>query len=403
MTGPDYTDPEWLQDEIDDLLTFYYPTCVDEDHGGFIAQLDELTGEVYDRSSKHLVATSRFIVNFCIGAELASHEWCRSMAERGVAFLHDGHFDQDTQGYDWLLEGREPVDRTRVCYGHAFVLLAYARAAALDIADAEEYLTETYDILIERFWEPDHQLCRSEFAPDWEQPDSYRGQNANMHTCEALLAAYEATGERRFLDRATTIAKRLTVDLAAETDGLLWEHYTADWEHDMGYNRDEPAHKFRPWGYQPGHHAEWAKLLAVLDRYTDLSWPINRGRELFEFAITDGWDDEYGGFYYTVDLDGDPVVDDKYRWPVAEAIGAAAALCERTGDERYREWYDRLWEYAQAHFVTPRSNWRQKCARDNTPYDPPRGPAVEPGYHPIGACYEGIRSFDESTTMNLGE
>ncbi|MFO7791068.1 MAG: OmpA family protein, partial [Bacteroidales bacterium] len=56
--------------------------------------------------------------------------------------------------------------------------------------------------------------------------EAYRGQNANMHTCEAMLAAYEATGERRYLDRAREVAHALTVRLAAETDGLLWEHYT---------------------------------------------------------------------------------------------------------------------------------------------------------------------------------
>jgi len=88
-----------------------------------------------------------------------------------------------------------------------------------------------------------------------------------MHACEAFLAAYEATDEARYLDRARHIAEAITVDLAAETDGLLWEHYTADWEHDFAYNVDEPRHQFRPPGYQPGHHAEWAKLLALLDRY----------------------------------------------------------------------------------------------------------------------------------------
>ena len=56
-----------------------------------------------------------------------------------------------------------------------------------------------------RFWLPDHGLYADEATPDWQlQP--YRGQNANMHATEACLAAYEATGERRFLDRAELVA-----------------------------------------------------------------------------------------------------------------------------------------------------------------------------------------------------
>lgn len=44
-------------------------------------------------------------------------------------------------------------------------------------------------------------------------------------------------------------------------DGLLWEHYTTNWEHDWSYNRERPTHLYRPWGYQPGHLMEWTKLL----------------------------------------------------------------------------------------------------------------------------------------------
>jgi mannose/cellobiose epimerase-like protein (N-acyl-D-glucosamine 2-epimerase family) len=393
MNEPDYTDAGWLRQEIRNVLEFYYPTCVDQNHGGFVAQLDETTGEVYDPDTKHLVGTSRFTANFAVGALLDGPDWCRPMAKRGVEFLRYGHFDADRQGYDWLLDGREPVDRTRICYGHAFVLLAYARGTEAEVEGAEVYLREAYDLLMERFWEPSHRLCRSQFSPGWDDADDYRGQNANMHACESLLAAYEATGRDRYLERATDIAERITVDLARETDGRLWEHYTSEWNHDMAYNRDDPEHKFRPWGYQPGHHAEWAKLLAILDRYIDQEWPRTRSRDLFDVALSDGWDEQHGGFYYTVDLDGDPIVTDKYRWPVAEAIGAAAALYERTGELGYRTWYGRLWTYAKRHIVTDNSNWRLKLARDNSPYAPPRGSEVEPGYHPIGACYEAIRSF----------
>ena len=48
---------------------------------------------------------------------------------------------------------------------------------------------------------------------------------------------------------------------AAKADGLVWEHYDRDWNVDWDYHRDDPKHLFRPWGFQPGHQTEWAKLL----------------------------------------------------------------------------------------------------------------------------------------------
>ncbi|WP_276273454.1 AGE family epimerase/isomerase [Haloarcula litorea] len=390
---PDHADPEWLRSHARAILDHYHPTCLDERHGGFVAQLDPDTGEVYDPDSKHLVATARFTRNFALAAELFGDQRWREAAARGVDFLHERFRDTERGGYHWLLAGTEPVESRRVCYGHAFVVLAYARAADAGVPNAEDYLEEVWTLLDERFYEPEQGLYRSAYDADWTDAESYRGQNANMHACEAALVAGEVTGEDRYLDRAATVAERLCVDLASETDGRLWEHYTADWDHDFDYNREEPADQFRPWGYQPGHHAEWAKLCCVLDRHVDADWPLARAPELFDAALS-GWDDDRGGFYYSLDEEGDPVIEDKYGWEVAEAIGAAAALAERTGDDRYREWYERCWDYAVETFLAPTGDWYERVDADGDPYPVGDGPAVEPGYHPIGACYETLRSLD---------
>ncbi|WP_101297929.1 AGE family epimerase/isomerase [Halegenticoccus soli] len=418
MHSDTYRDPARLRDEIEGVLEFYYPTCIDE-RGGYVAQLDEVDGRVYDPDPKHLVATCRFVANFSVAATLGIGEggeggeederrngrgvhgnedgenWCVDAAEHGLAFLEGFHRDPDSGGYHWLLDVREPVDRTLSCYGHAFVLLAVARAEAAGVPGSGGDVEAVADLVTRRFWEPQHGLCASEFGPGWEDESDYRGQNENMHACEAMLAAYETTGDEEYLDRAVTIARRLTVELAEETDGLIWEHYTDDWEHDFAYNRDEPDHQFRPWGYQPGHHAEWAKLLGGIARHRDDDWLLRRASALFDAAVDRGWDDERGGFYYTFGRDGEPLATDKYGWPVAEAIGAAAVLGERTGEDRYRDWYDRLWAYADEHLVNrPRANWYGKLTEGNDRIDTDEGPAVEPGYHPIGACLEGIRSAE---------
>lgn len=390
----DPTDSAWLRDRIRSVLDFYYPICVDADRGGFVAQLDERTGDVYDPDSKHLVATCRFVVNFCRGVRFDGPAYCREAAERGAAFLLTHHRDAERGGYRWLLDGTDPVDERRSPYGHAFVLLALAEATRVGIDGARDALDETFDTIDRHFWEPERELCRSELDADWQPVEPYRGQNANMHTCEAHVAAYEATDDERYLDRARTIARRLTVDLAERTDGRLWEHYTADWTHDMEYNEDDPTHQFRPWGYQPGHHAEWAKLLVELDRHCDGSWFVDRAEDLFGIAVDEGWDDERGGFYYTFDPEGDALVADKYGWVVAEAIGAAAVLADATGDDRYCEWYDRLWTYACEHLVAPGGNWYAKLTPENEYVDTNEGPAVEPGYHPIGACVAALRTLD---------
>lgn len=388
-THTTFHDSQRLRQEILRVLNFYYPDCIDTRYGGYIAQLDERDGFVYDGHTKHLVATARAVHNFSVGALLDGPVWCRTAAEHGLAFLSNHQWDAENGGYDWLLEGRETVDDTRFCYGHAFVVLASARALEAGIPGAEAELERGVETIDRHFWEPEHGMYADRADGEWNEVVPYRGLNANMHTCEAMLVAYEVTGNPDYLDRAYSIAEGIVRDLAAETDGKLWEHYDSNWAHDMAYNEDQPRHQFRPWGYQPGHHLEWSKLLSHLAEFRDENWIRTSARDLFDHAVEMGWDDENGGFYYTVEADGTPVVADKYGWAVTEGIGAAARLGGT--DDEYLDWYDRLWEYARENFVNPKhGNWFERLNRTNDRDDPNRGVAVEPGYHPISNMFAAM-------------
>lgn len=79
-TDPEFRDVRWLRGHVDDILEFDCPVCIDHEHGGYIAQLSDLDGTVYDDSAKLTVSTARFVHNFSVGA-------C-SMARTGAGTLH---------------------------------------------------------------------------------------------------------------------------------------------------------------------------------------------------------------------------------------------------------------------------------------------------------------------------
>src|SRR5690606_24163552 len=113
----------------------------------------------------------------------------------------------------WTLRDGRPEDETRHAYGVAFVLLACASARKAGI-DTAAWMDETWSLLETRFWDGDAGLYRDEADRDWLF-SGYRGQNANMHLCEALIAAFEASGEARYLDRALLLADHMTRRQAA--------------------------------------------------------------------------------------------------------------------------------------------------------------------------------------------
>ncbi|HSW13783.1 MAG TPA: AGE family epimerase/isomerase, partial [Solimonas sp.] len=378
-----------LLDHVRATMAFYHPRCIDP-AGGFHHYFKD-DGRVYDARSRHLVSSTRFIFNYAMAYRHFGDTQYQDAVRHGLAFLRNAHRDPQTGGYAWTLHDGVPQDRTNHCYGLAFVMLAYAKALEAGITEAGAWLDETWELMEQRFWEPEFGLYADEASPDWTL-SSYRGQNANMHACEALLAAYEASHNPRYLQRAALLADNMVNRQAAETNGLVWEHYHADWSPDWEYNKGDRSNIFRPWGYQPGHQTEWAKLLLILDRHQPSDWRLPRARELFDRALQSSWDSEHGGMIYGVDCEEQPYDRDKYFWVQAESIATAALLADRSQDPEYWRWYERLWSYSWRHFVDHRYGaWFRILDPDNSRVTDEKSPAGKTDYHTMGACYEVLQ------------
>lgn len=388
---PAFRDRAFLTSHIESIMAFYHPRCIDHERGGFY-QFFRDDGSIYDHHTRHLVSSTRFVFNYAMAAVAFDNDEYRQVARHGLRFLREHHRNPQTGGYAWLLDAEGVQDGTNHCYGLAFVLLAYATAIKAGIDEARPWLEETYQLMERYFWSSQDGLFRDEISADWQTISAYRGQNANMHSCEAMLAAFEATQDAKYLDLAYTLARRITVDQAALADGLIWEHYDEHWQLDWTYNRDNPRHLFRPWGFQPGHQTEWTKLLLILDRHRPEDWMLERARALFERALKHAWDAEFGGICYGFAPDGSICDGDKYFWVQAESLAAAALLACRTGEAGYWEHYERLWDYAWQHLIDHQHGaWYRILDRQNRKYDNKKSPAGKTDYHTMGACYEVLR------------
>ncbi len=402
---PDFRSPGFLTDHIRHTMSFYDPRSVDASGGLFHFYKDD--GTVYDRRTRHLVSSTRFVFNNAMAHRrfgAAGGIDYQQRARHGLAFVNAAHA-QPQGGFAWQLDwhdGRATVqDGTNHCYGLAFVLLAHAHALMAGVDEAADGLEDTWTLMARRFWEPANGLYADEATPDW-QVGSYRGQNANMHSCEAMIAAFDATRNAKYLQRALTLAESVTGRLAALANGLVWEHYRVEpdgsWSVDWDYNRDDKTNIFRPWGYQTGHLTEWAKLLMQLEAHLPDAdrpeWIVPRARHFFDTAMRHGWDVHHGGLVYGFAPGGEVCDGDKYFWVQAESFAAAALLALRTGDAAYWTWYDRIWAYAWEHFVDHEHGaWYRQLKPDNSRLDSNKSPAGKTDYHTMGACYDVLRGL----------
>ena len=388
----------WLAQRADDLFTLFERSP--HPRGGF-CDLDRAGEPLADNPARPIHTTARMAHCFAIGT-LLGRPGAPEILDNAMQFLWTRHRDATRGGYFWSVDDTAPVDRNKQAYGHAFVLLAASSAMTVGHPLAAPMLADISEILDTRFWEPRHGASAEEFGPDWTPVPGYRGQNANMHLTEALMAAFEATGERLYLDRAESIADLVIRRSAGAAGWRVPEHYTEDWQVDPHYQGNE---MFRPAGTTPGHALEWSRLILQLWCLGDrrLDWLPPASAALFDRAMALGWDETHGGLFYTLDWDDRPLRRMKLWWPHCEGIGAAHFLNAHVPEADAEAAYRRLWGVVSRAFLDRRNGgWQEELAEDMTPAF-----TLFPGkadvYHALQACLIPLYPATASLTRVIAE
>ena len=385
----------WLIDQAIGLFDFFEAESIDP-HGGFFS-LDDAGLPIGEATVREIHVTTRTVHCFAI-ARLMGRPGADRFIDHGMEFLWNGHRDADHGGYVWGVG--DGGDSRKQAYGHAFVLLAASSARLVGHPDADRLLADITEVLKRHFWEASHGASAEEFARDWSPLSNYRGQNSNMHLTEATMAAYEATGERMYLDWAESIATLIISKNAAAAGWQVPEHYDADWRLDRDYAGGDV---FRPYGVTPGHALEWTRLILQLWELGGrrLAWLPNAAKSLFARATRTGWDAAEGGFRYTLDWDGKPHLRNRMWWPAAEGIGAAAFLNQIDGAPEYEDWYRRIWDFIAGKLIDrEHGGWRTE-AIDPTGEVAPLFSGKPDLYHALQACLIPLLPTTGSVTRGL--
>ncbi len=336
---------------------------------GAFAYLDDW-GDADPREGLQLWITARMTHVYALGV-LQDHPGADTLARQGVSALSDVFRDDEHDGWFSHLDCNGSVlEDRKAMYEHAFVLLAASTAVLADVPGAGSLLEDVAAVIDRRFWDEQAGACRESWDLRWHVTEGYRGANSNMHAVEAFLAAAQATGESRWTERALRIAERIVHHNAVEKGWRIPEHYTAEWQVLPEYNRDQPGHRFRPYGVTIGHMLEWSRLLLHVESALEEPprWLVNDAESLFETALEIGWEaDGRAGFTYTLDWNDRPVVDQRMHWVAVEGAMAANVLGRRTAREHVLEWERRLWRNAERFIDGPRGGWHHELDAGGRP------------------------------------
>jgi mannose/cellobiose epimerase-like protein (N-acyl-D-glucosamine 2-epimerase family) len=394
----------WLLEQADGLFEFFQYRAMNP-KGGFFDLDDEGRPLPNANPVRGIHASARMVHCYSIGY-LLGRPGSGDLIDHGMDYIWNRHRDTANGGYHWSLNDDGPADATKQGYGHAFVLLAASSAKVVGHPLADRMLADITEILDTKFWEERHGAIAEEFQADWSPVDggSYHGQNSNMHLTEALMAAFEVTGERHYLEKAESIADLVIRRSAGSVGYRVAEHFDAEWVIDKDYyHRDE---MFRPAGTTPGHWLEWARLLLQLWALGDKrhAWMPDAAKNLVVQSMSLGWDKEKGGFFYTLDWQDRPAKTSKLWWPMCEGAAAAHFVNQHLpADDFYEDSYRLIWSTIANRFIDHENGgWHEELTEDLVPAH-----TLFPGkgdiYHALQACLIPLYPATGSLTRVIAE
>ena len=315
-------------------------------------------------------------------------------------FLWNGHRDAKNGGYFWGVGEDGPSDPQKQAYGHAFVLLAASSAKVVGHPDADRLLADVSEVLRTRFWEKAHGAVAEEFDADWTPISNYRGQNSNMHLTEALMAAFEATGDKTYLEMAESIA---TLVIAEARRGERLARCRA-FQRELGARpRLCQRRRVSPLRHHARSFARMdAAAAAALGARRPPAWLAARCRQ---GALSTAPSRRAGTPSAAASTTRSTGTASRGSGTAcggrcAEGIGAAAFLNAIDGAREYEDWYRRIWDFAANQLIDrEHGGWRTEAV------DPSGKPGLFEGkpdlYHALQACLIPLLPTTGSITRGL--
>lgn len=281
----------------------------DAHSGGFIERLAP-DGSADFAAPRRVRVQARQIYCFAKAAEFGWYPEGAAIARQGLDYMLAKAKSPDGKpGFVHVLSPDGSVlNPLRDTYDHAFILLALATVYQLD---RDVRIRAEIDSLM-------HFIDMHLRSPDGGYVEGVpaampRRQNPQMHLFEAFIAAFDATHDPAFQQRAGDIFGLFVSNLFDSKTGILGEYFEQDW------SRIEPV------SVEPGHQAEWVWLLKQFERITGC--PTGKYRApLLEAALR--YRDATGCLIDEGDVQGNVVKSTRRLWPQTEIIKAWLAQAE---------------------------------------------------------------------------
>lgn len=348
---------KFRDDLLQDTLPFWLDRCVDQRYGGYLTSFDRDGRQL--QSDKSVWFQGRFAWILSIVSEsVEARDSYLATAKVGLDFLQRHCIDQDGRYFFLMTREGKPLRKRRYVFSECFAAMAYA--AYGKAADDPRYSQQAIELF---------QMLRKQMGPNSTLPPKV---NPDVRPMKSLAGPMILMGVAQEIRRTTqyTGCNEVIDQLIDEIRAHFVKPELECVLENVGDN-GEIIDTFDGRQVNPGHSIELAWFLMEEARQRDLPEVCELGRQILDWSLQLGWDQEFGGLYYFRDCYGLPSAeywhDMKFWWPHAETIIATLLAWRLTGEERYWNSFRQVRDWSYQHFADPEfGEWFGYLHRDGT-------------------------------------
>lgn len=333
----------YKQELTSNILPFWLNNSKDEINGGYFTCLDR-TGKVFD-TDKFMWLQGREVwcFSYMYNNVEQKQEWL-DMALHGAAFMEKYGRDADGNWYFSLTAEGKPLIQPYNIFSDCFACMAFA---ALNKATGEErykkIALDTFDNIIKRKdnWKGSYNKAYPETRP-------LKNFSLPMILCNLALELEHIIGKEKVDSFIPTVVHEVMEVFYDKQLNVVLENVNPDGSF---------ADCFEGRVLNPGHTIEAMWFIMDLGKRMNDGDLVHRAKDIMLQTLSYGWDKEFGGIYYFLDVKVYPPQqlewDQKLWWVHVETLVALAKGYKLTKDEACSDWFKIIHEYTWKHFKDP--------------------------------------------------
>ncbi|MRN55960.1 AGE family epimerase/isomerase [Paenibacillus monticola] len=403
MTNPSVLWLSQLEKELqDNILGFWMKHTIDEEHGGFIGEIDNKLN-IIAGAEKSLVLNARILWTFASAYRLYQLPEYLTIAERAYAYLLKHFADKEYGGLFWMVDATgSPSQPKKQIYGQAFAV--YALAEFYHATERPEVLEEAIQLfhIIEKYgYDPIYKGYIEALSRDWQMTDDLslstkdmnekKSMNTHLHVLEAYTGLYRVWKSTELRDKLGELIDTMLEHIIDERG----QHFHLFLDEEWNIKSDRISY---------GHDIEGSWLLVEAAETLGDKELLKRVRtvaiSMAEAVLADGVAND-GGIWNEADHNG-LINKEKDWWPQAEAVVGFYNAYQLTGETKFADAAKAAWSFIDTYMVDHKlGEWNWGVDEHLRPMaHEPKVSAWKCPYHNSRACFEMIHRLSLITKGN---